>query len=500
MTTCYDIFISYRRDGGFETAKHLNDLLVHDGYTVSFDIDTLREGDFDETLLKRIDVCVDFIVIIDKHTFDRTLNPAFDTKNDWLRIELAYALKLRKNIVPILLSGVDHFPINLPEDIAEVTTKNGPIYNRYYFDEFYKRLKTFLHCFPRNAQHGSIKNAIVTFHSITDTSIFVDGTHILDIQAGVFVQMQVPLGEHIFKYVSIKNPAMSYTEKKSFNEVQNYIVEIKYSRIKNVHFNNPFFLKCLGVAGVIILIVVLISFWPKLNGLIYDTKVQDIPTEVDVKYDNNTLYVNGTSYKMINIKGGDFNMGIKGSQEAIKHKVTLSDYQLGETEVPQFIWETIMNTNPSHHIGNDYPVEQVSWNDCQLFIRRLNALSGQTFRLPTEAEWEYAASHNYSDIHDMGVYAWYAVNSGHWTHSIGMKKPTGMGLKDMFGNVWEWCEDKYAVYAENYEIDPHGPVEGDMRSCRGGGCGSERETCTPTFRSAMMPTEQADAVGFRLAK
>lgn len=129
MNEHYDIFISYRRDGGFETAKHLNDLLVHDGYTVSFDIDTLREGDFDETLLKRIDQCVDFILVVDKHTFDRTLDPDFDPKKDWLRTELAYALKLRKNIIPVLLSGVNGFPTNLPEDIADVDTKNGPEYS-----------------------------------------------------------------------------------------------------------------------------------------------------------------------------------------------------------------------------------------------------------------------------------------------------------------------------------------------------------------------------------
>lgn len=146
----YDIFISYRRDGGFGTAKHLNDLLVHDGYTVSFDIDTLREGDFDETLLQRIDQCVDFILMVDKHTFDRTLDPNFDPKKDWLRLELAYALKLKKNIIPILLSGVDGFPDNLPEDIADVATKNGLEYSKYYFDEFYRRLKSFLHCISRN--------------------------------------------------------------------------------------------------------------------------------------------------------------------------------------------------------------------------------------------------------------------------------------------------------------------------------------------------------------
>lgn len=154
----YDVFISYRREGGYETAKHLNDLLVRDGYRVSFDIDTLREGDFDDSLLKRIEQCSDFMLVVDKHTFDRTLDPYFDPKKDWLRIELAYALKLKKNIIPLLLSGVDGFPCNLPEDVADVITKNGPEYNKYYFDEFYRRLKLFLHCVPHNAKdNNSVK-------------------------------------------------------------------------------------------------------------------------------------------------------------------------------------------------------------------------------------------------------------------------------------------------------------------------------------------------------
>ena len=150
MNEHYDIFISYRRDGGFETAKHLNDLLVRDGYTVSFDIDTLRSGDFDTQLYARIDQCKDFILIVDQHAFDRTLNPNFNPKHDWLRCELAYALKKGKNIVPVFLSGVKSFPSNLPIDIIEVVKRNGPEYNRFYFNDFYKILrKRFLKSRPK---------------------------------------------------------------------------------------------------------------------------------------------------------------------------------------------------------------------------------------------------------------------------------------------------------------------------------------------------------------
>lgn len=142
----YDIFISYRREGGYDTAKHLNDLLVRDGYRVSFDIDTLRNGDFDVQLLSRIEECKDFILIIDQHAFDRTLDKNFDPAKDWMRCELAHALKHNKNIIPIFLSGVTGFPDGLPADIVNVTRKNGPEYNRYYFNDFYKILKKrFLH-------------------------------------------------------------------------------------------------------------------------------------------------------------------------------------------------------------------------------------------------------------------------------------------------------------------------------------------------------------------
>lgn len=137
----YDIFISYRRNGGYDTAKHLNDLLVRDGYKVSFDIDTLRSGDFDIQLLERIDQCKDFVLIVDQHAFDRTLDASFDPKKDWMRCELAYALNKKKNIVPIFLNGVKGFPEGLPPDVEGVTKKNGPEYHRYYFDDFYRCLK-----------------------------------------------------------------------------------------------------------------------------------------------------------------------------------------------------------------------------------------------------------------------------------------------------------------------------------------------------------------------
>lgn len=153
----YDIFISYRREGGFDLALQLYHLLTRDGYRVSFDIDTLRGGDFDTQLYERIDNCKDFILIVDEHAFDRTIIDEIPREEDWLRCELARALEKKKNIIPVFLFGVQDFPKLLKnkskdksedkfEDISGVVKKNGLKYNPYYFDEFYRKLKErFLH-------------------------------------------------------------------------------------------------------------------------------------------------------------------------------------------------------------------------------------------------------------------------------------------------------------------------------------------------------------------
>ena len=155
MSPSYDIFISYRREGGYDTAKHLSDLLIRDGYRVSFDIDTLRSGDFDTQLYARIDQCKDFILIVDLHAFDRTLDPKTNPQEDWFRCELAYALKQNKNIIPVFLAGVNGFPRGLPEDVIGVVKKNGPEYNRYHFNAFYTDLK------KRYIKSYSLKSLII---------------------------------------------------------------------------------------------------------------------------------------------------------------------------------------------------------------------------------------------------------------------------------------------------------------------------------------------------
>lgn len=137
----YDIFISYRREGGYDAAKHLFDLLRKDKYRVSFDFDSMRTGNYDKQLLRNIDHCKDFVLIVDDHCFDRILKNN-DSEDDWVRIELAHALKKDKNIIPVVISGNYSFPDNLPEDVADIKKKHVPHYDKYNFDSFYKDLKS----------------------------------------------------------------------------------------------------------------------------------------------------------------------------------------------------------------------------------------------------------------------------------------------------------------------------------------------------------------------
>ena len=157
----HDIFISYRRDGGFETARYLYDRLTWDGYHVTFDLDSLRNGRFDEALLGRIDECTDFVIVLSKGCFDRTLDPGFPRENDWMRRELGYAIGKKKNVIPVLLGGYEH-PANLPSDIDEVCLMNGPPYSREYIDAFYLKLKDFMRTPPpeggRMAEAGASRS------------------------------------------------------------------------------------------------------------------------------------------------------------------------------------------------------------------------------------------------------------------------------------------------------------------------------------------------------
>ena len=232
-----------------------------------------------------------------------------------------------------------------------------------------------------------------------------------------------------------------------------------------------------------------------------------------IKYENKTITIPGTdiSYKMVFVEGGTFNMGSNDSEafsdEKPVHSVTLSDYYIGETEVTQALWEAVMGSNPSLFKGSNKPVEEVWWNDCQEFIKKLNRLTGKSFRLPTEAEWEYAArggnksqGYEYSGSNTIGDVAWYRKNSSSSTHQVGTKSPNELGLYDMSGNVYEWCSDWYSgsYYSSSPSNNPTGPTSGSNRVYRGGGLYISAQYCRVANRG-YSPGLRGYSLGFRLA-
>jgi formylglycine-generating enzyme required for sulfatase activity len=204
------------------------------------------------------------------------------------------------------------------------------------------------------------------------------------------------------------------------------------------------------------------------------------------------------------IPAGTFFMG---EQETL-HQVTLTkDFYLARYPITQALWQTIMGNNPSHFKGENHPVDQVSWEDVQEFIANLNERTGENlYRLPTEAEWEYACRSGSSgtyclgdDEKLLGEYAWYSNNSDQETHPVGEKKPNAWGLHDMHGNVWEWCQDWYGDYFQGSVIDPVGLSSGTDRVSRGGGWNLLAGYCRSGYRNRFSPGFCSHYIGFRLA-
>ena len=224
--------------------------------------------------------------------------------------------------------------------------------------------------------------------------------------------------------------------------------------------------------------------------------------------------LNNLVANMVYVEGGTFTMGGTSEQgseayehEKPAHQVTLSSFSIGKYEVTQEEWEAVMGSNPSEFKGAKRPVERVSWEDCQTFILKLNQLTGRNFRLPTEAEWEYAArggrsrrGYKYAGTTSyLDGYAWYDGNSGNATHPVGQKNANELGLYDMSGNVNEWCADWYGDNTSSAQTNPQGPSSGSDRVFRGGSwCGTARG-CRVSIQGYIIPSYGNSTLGLRLA-
>ena len=241
----------------------------------------------------------------------------------------------------------------------------------------------------------------------------------------------------------------------------------------------------------------------------------DVLKEILVMQDGVLLInVNGVNLSMVKVQGGIFTMGATPEESADAedyekpaHQVTLSDYYIGQTEVTQELWETVMSSNPSGYKDPKKPVENVSWNDIvNDFLPKLNALTGKNFTLPTEAQWDFAArggnkskGYKYSGSNNPDEVAWYEENSDLKTHPVGLKQPNELGLYDMSGNVWEWCSDWYGAYRAEAQVDPTGPISGSNRVLRGGYYYESARSCRVSDRDYIFPDYSDTIIGFRLA-
>ncbi len=245
------------------------------------------------------------------------------------------------------------------------------------------------------------------------------------------------------------------------------------------------------------------SFDFKMRAILKETYVAKVET----------FTVKGVSFEMVYVDGGTFIMGAADDDTHANdrakpaHQVTLDSYFIGKTVVTQALWKVVMGKNPSEFNNNlQNPVEKVSWKDCQKFIKKLNELTGKNFRLPTEAEWEYAArggkwsnGYKYFGSNQLDAVAWYKSNSEGMTHPVGQKSPNELGLYDMNGNVMEWCQDWFGIYSSEPQTNPQGPSSGSERVYRGGSWLNHDIYFGVSRRAYSSSSTKSNYIGFRLA-
>ena len=338
---------------------------------------------------------------------------------------------------------------------------------------------------PMASQFPNLK-----FSTDVDCQIFIDGTLRGEVVTEQIKTIPLRQGDYILKFVSLKNSADSY----------------------QTRFTMPNAEKIFDIQ----LMPIALERGKKEQEL--EEKKQQLEDFI-------------ASLQMVEVEGGTFWMGAHSNKiktgflksepdtsipnydssaepdEMPVHQVEVDPFYIGKFPVTIKIWQTVMGSNPSRYTNTDVPIVSVSWNDCQEFIGKLNALTGKHFRLPTEAEWEYAArggnqSQGYkyagSDIAD--YVAWYEGNSSNERHIVGMKYSNELGLYDMSGNVFEWCQDWYGPYIkEDIQVNPTGPVRGTYRVIRGGCWYYSRWASRVSSRKTMFPNNKSDNCGLRLA-
>lgn len=352
----------------------------------------------------------------------------------------------------------------------------------------------------------SDKKFVLTIKTDKDCTFFLDDKLEMQLMEGVLFEFHLSQGKHMLKFVDMENPDENLkTEFKMPAKDMEYEVRFqgKVKKIKKVGGKGKKILKALlWIVFAMAIVAAAVLLW--------DVWQRQKPASVEEMASGDLkITVKGVSFIMKPVEGGTFQMGYASgyeySGERLVHTVIVSDFYMGETEVTQALWERLMEYNPSFPKDKEKPVHELSWNDCQEFIKKLNQETGLNFRLPTEAEWEYAArggihqcNYRYSGGDNLSEVAWHEAYSS--INRVKKKRANAVGLFDMSGNVGEWCEDWYdrEYYGISPLRDPQGPANGTHRIFRGGSVNSATEHCQVFRRLFSEPYYCLHECGLRL--
>ena len=507
MDKKHDIFVSYSRHDT-NVVNEFVERLEREGFSVWIDRDGIESGDaFKKIILQAIKSSAVVLFFSSQHS----------NQSSWTAKEIGVAVKYQKTVIPVLLDG-SNFNEEVEFDLINLDfiDYQDASLREMMMDRLVKSLKAKI---PNPMGQKKAEEAR------------------LKAEAAERERME----EERRRKEETERKAREEAERKARVEAERQASEVaerERQALQNTpisptpHSDTPtpknkrtlWIALGIGIAAVVALVVILAK--PKLTPSYYEEpprKVVDIsdtgagyeepPRKVvdisDTGAGDLAITVNGVSFVMKRVEGGTFQMGSNDSEaygdEQPVHSVALSGYYMGETEVTQALWKAVMGSNPSNFKGDNLPVAHVNWNDCQDFIRKLNQLTGMNFRLPTEAEWEFAArggnqsnGYTYAGSNNIGSVVWYDDNSGSKSHAVKGKSPNELGLYDMSGNVWEWCSDWYGDYGSGSQTDPIGPSSGSYRVLRGGGWNYYARGCRVSYRCRGDPGYRGDHIGFRL--
>lgn len=503
----YDIFISYSRLDIELAQKIKKELEEKTNLTFWMDLDGIESASqFEEVIINAIDSSKAVIFLLSEHSM----------KSEYAKKEVRYASGVQKKLIPVKIDGSSPsgwFLFNFSG--IDVIDYNDALQS----DKLIRDLKSWFPFSESKSPNVLDKEGeCAEIHIETDMDCYVQRFHntITVAKVGVENVIHLPKGRHKLQFIAVQNSNVRFDCEYKVSDLfeSDYIevsllekADIISDRTKDREEQEQVKEKRISDMASMLS--------DDSNIRLSKTIPEDTKNAIgDVGLPQNTVSLedsmmfnlDGIEFKMIFVKGGTFNMG---GYVYSPHKVTLSSFYIGETQVTQELWKAVMGYNPSHYHwivgGAVYPVENVSWLDCQYFINKLNAKTGRNFRLPTEAEWEFAArggiksrGYEYSGGDKLKKVAWYSKNSNGCTKAVKLKLPNELGLYDMSGNVREWCHDWWESDKDStYQVNPKGPDSGRYRVTRGGSW--HDSSCNLLYRFQAEPTQRDFDIGFRLA-